>query len=279
MRLGAPIFVDSDDPDELAREHRRLGYGAAFCPRLSLEDRERVRAVRDAFCREGVTIAEVGGWCNMMDPDLSKRAASLTYVTERLALADEVGARCCVNVAGSFSPTSRHGPHSDDLSPLGFDLTVENARKVIDAVKPRQARFVIEMEPYALPNSPEIYLRLFEAIDRPSFGIHLDPVNLINCPERYFNTGDLLKRCFSVLGPGIISCHAKDTLLHDTLTMHIDEVRPGLGVLDYAVYLRELARLPLGTTLMVEHLKSEEEYSTAVNHIRSVAAEVDVAFV
>ena len=29
IRLGGPIFLESDDPAELARAHRRLGYSAA----------------------------------------------------------------------------------------------------------------------------------------------------------------------------------------------------------------------------------------------------------
>ncbi len=32
IRLGGPIFLKSDDPVALAKEHRRLGYSAAYCP-------------------------------------------------------------------------------------------------------------------------------------------------------------------------------------------------------------------------------------------------------
>jgi hypothetical protein len=41
----------------------------------------------------------------MLDPDAQKRADNLRYVTERLALADLVEARCCVDIAGSYNPT------------------------------------------------------------------------------------------------------------------------------------------------------------------------------
>ena len=42
VRLGGPIFKKSDDPAELAREHRRLGYSAAYCPECKVEDGERI---------------------------------------------------------------------------------------------------------------------------------------------------------------------------------------------------------------------------------------------
>src|SRR5437016_5495962 len=121
VRLGGPIFLKSDDPRELAREHKRLGYSAALCPRAKATDAARVRQIEKAFAAENVVIAEVGAWTNMLDPDLAKRRANMEYVIERLALAETVGARCCVNIAGTFA--SGHGPHPDDLSQKYFDAT------------------------------------------------------------------------------------------------------------------------------------------------------------
>ena len=42
VRLGGPIFLKSTDPAELAREHRRLGYSAAYVPNTTLADAARV---------------------------------------------------------------------------------------------------------------------------------------------------------------------------------------------------------------------------------------------
>src|SRR5829696_7196446 len=77
IRLGGPIFLKSDDPVALAKEHRRLGYSAAYCPAASVNDADKVRAIRAAFKAENVVIAEVGAWRNMLDPDPQKRAANL----------------------------------------------------------------------------------------------------------------------------------------------------------------------------------------------------------
>ncbi len=44
MRLGGPTFLNSDDPGEQAREHRRLGYRAAYAPKVDLKDKDRIRA-------------------------------------------------------------------------------------------------------------------------------------------------------------------------------------------------------------------------------------------
>ena len=82
---------------------------------------------------------------NLLDPDPLARRKNVATVTEGLALADAVGARCCVDIAGSFGPTSRFGPHPENLSPRFFNAAVENARAIIDAVKPSRTTFTYEM--------------------------------------------------------------------------------------------------------------------------------------
>ena len=71
--------------------------------------------------------------------------------------------------------------------------------------------------------------------------------------------------------PYIRNCHAKDILLADKLTVHLDEVRPGLGGLDYAVFLREVNRLDPDTPVMLEHLPNADEYRLAAIWVRAQA--------
>src|SRR5215472_10145272 len=111
VRLGGPVFLNSADPADLAREHRRLGYSAAYCPPAKAADTALIQAIRDAFSAQNVVIAEVGAWKNMLDPDPATRRANLDYVTERLTLAEAVGARCCVDIAGSYNPKYWYGMH------------------------------------------------------------------------------------------------------------------------------------------------------------------------
>src|SRR4051794_33051458 len=102
IRLGGPAFADTKDPEELALAHRKLGYSAAYCPNLSVNDSAQIHAYTDAFARHDVVIAEVGRWVNLLDADLEKRRLNLNLVTDGLALAEAIGARCCVDIAGSF---------------------------------------------------------------------------------------------------------------------------------------------------------------------------------
>jgi sugar phosphate isomerase/epimerase len=277
MRLGVGLDVPSHDPKEIAHAYVKAGYGAAVCPQVSLDEPQRIRAIREAFARHDVTLAEVGAWNNMLDPDPARRAANLEANVRALALADQVGALCCVNIAGSFHPTRWDGPHPRNLSEEAFELTVQNVRQIVDAVKPRRAFYTLETMPWVIPDSADSYLRLISAIDRPTFRAHLDPVNLINCPSRYYNNADFLHECFSKLGPWIVSCHGKDIVMRDQLTVHLDEVRPGLGALNYEAFLQELSRLPGDVPLLLEHLP-QEEYPAARDYVMGVAAQVGLTF-
>lgn len=272
--LGGPIFLKSDDPREIAQEHRRLGYHAALCPRAKPDDAARVREIETAFAAENVVIAEVGAWNNMLDPDPEKRRTNLQYVVERLTLADAVGARCCVNIAGTF--TSGRGPHPDDLSQKYFDATVENCRHVIDEVKPKRAKFTIEMMSWCLPDGPDAYLKLIKAVDRKALGVHFDPFNGINCAERYYRNAEFIADCVRKLGGMIVSCHAKDLNLLPESNIHLQEVIPGRGHVDYRTYLRELTGLGRDVPLILEHLQTAEEYSEGAAHIRKVGHEMGI---
>lgn len=278
VRLGGPVSIKSRDPLELAKAHRELGYRAAYCPAVSLEDTDRIRALAEAFAEQDVVIAEVGRWCNLLDLDAEKRQANLKNVTEGLALAEAIGARCCVDIAGSFNREVWHGPHPDNLSLAFFEGAVENARKIIDAVKPKRAKFCYEMMGWTLPDSADSYVKMIEAVDRDAFGVHLDPCNLINCPERFYRNTGLLNECFDKLGPWIVSCHAKDLTWDIEMNVHFREVCPGTGSLDYRTYLKRLAALPQSPPLMLEHLSNAEEYDAARKYLLELGPEIGVSF-
>ncbi len=276
LRLGGPIFLNSQDPVELAREHRRLGYRAAYCPAMAtLDDTTRLAAIVKAYAAEDVVIAEVGAWRNMLDADPNTRRANLDYVSQRLALAEAIGARNCVDIAGSFHPKLWDGPDPRNYSKQFFDATVENCRKVIDAVKPKRTKFTIEMMPWAPPDGPDAYLQLLRAVDREGFGVHIDVCNIVNSPQRYFQNGALIEECFQKLGRLIMSCHAKDI---GPTRVHLAEMIPGRGGLDYRAYLRSIARYAPDAPLMLEHLDGPAQYEEGKRHIQSVATEIGLSF-
>ncbi len=283
MRLGGPVFAKWNSPEEWAAAHRNLGYGAAYCPLQPGAPREQIAAFAQAAAAAGLIISEVGAWSNPVSPLDAVRQRSIAHCQACLALADEIGAQTCVTISGARGPQDEasltapgwDGPHPNNYAEDIFDLIVETARQIIDAVKPRRSCFALETMPWMYPDSPESYLELLHAIDRPQgFGVHLDPVNMVSSPQRYLANTLLIRTCFELLGPYIKSCHAKDVRLGGRLTVHLDEVCPGDGALDYPTYLEEASRLNPNLPIMLEHLHHPEDYDRAAAHLRGVASEL-----
>ena len=278
MRLGAPLFKPFDTPENWITALKYHGYTAAYCPLKDMNDSNLVKAYANAAKKNSIVIAEVGAFGNNpISPDDDIRKQSIENCQNKLALADAIGAQCCVNISGSRAEKWAN-PHANNYAPETFDLIVESVRTIIDAVNPTRSFYALEMMPYMWPDSPESNLDLIKAVNRKQFAVHLDPVNIVNSPQRYFDNANLIRNCFKILGPHIKSCHAKDILLHNKLTTHLDEVRPGLGNLDYATFLHEINKLNKDMPLMIEHLKGEEEYAKAAEHIRSVAHSNSLTF-
>lgn len=277
IRLGGTVFGSFDSPDAWAAEVKRLGYGAAYCPVGADAPDDTVRAYEKAASDAGIVIAETGAWSNPIGPDPEQSRAAVQKCKAQLDLADRIGSKCCVNISGSVGEVW-DGHHPDNLTDETFDKIVQVTREIIDEVEPLRADFTLETMPWAFPDSAESYLRLIEAVDRERFAAHFDPVNIVNSPRRYYSTGALIREFVEKLGPHIRSCHAKDIILQQKLTVHLDEIRPGLGGLDYKTYLREIAKLG-DIPIMLEHLPNAEEYRLAAEHVRSVGRGLGMDFI
>ena len=270
VRLGGPVFDKYEQPEEWIAALKKLGYRAGYCPVNTDASPDQIRAYEKAAKKADMVIAEVGAWSNPISPDPSMAREAFKKCVDSLALAEAIGANCCVNISGSKNPTHWAGPHAANFEEDTFDQIVEVTRKIIHEVQPARTYFALEPMPWAYPDSADSYLRLIKAINHKQFGVHMDPMNLIVSPRIFFRNGDMIKDCFKKLGPHIRSCHAKDiTLKEDAYTPQLAECRPGLGKMDYAVFLKELGKLR-DLPLMMEHLDTAEEYRTGANYLRAV---------
>lgn len=279
MRLGGPVFYNGDDPQEFVLAHVRKGYRAALCPRgLCAGDSAAISVYRQAAAREDLIFAEVGAWCNPLSEDRKEARDAREKICERLSLADELGARACVNVVGTKCADNWYGPDERNYTQDFFDEAVAVYRSVIDAVRPRRTRMTFEMMPYCFLDSAQEYLRFLKALDRPQTGVHLDLVNCINSPRRYFSSREWIAGTFRVLaGTPVCSVHLKDILLEkQPVSTVFKEVPIGRGGLCFAQLVKELNKLPEDTPVLLEHLRDESSYDEAAARFREYMQEAGI---
>jgi len=291
IKLGGPVFMKntkaagpgesynvSGDPVLLARKHVEKGFKAAFVPKIDLKNAELIKATKKAFEDEGIILAEAGYWENLLDTDGETRALHRSRMTETLALAEEIGASCALDILGSYCHGNGNSCHTAlNFGEEAFEEAVEMARYFLDTVKPKTAFFAYEMFPFDITDSAENIERLVRAVDRRQFGVHLDLVNLVNCPRAYFTSGDIARDCIRRFGDKIVSCHVKDIKMKEpSISVILEEVIMGTGNIDLKAYMRQIEGLSRPIPFMMEHLKSEEEYDIAAARIRDTGKELGI---
>jgi sugar phosphate isomerase/epimerase len=104
MRIGGGIEKPYSNPEEWYKLVSELGYRAVLAPIDYRASREEKQAYLKCARDHDLIIGEVGAWVNAIATDENERKAAMTYIKNQLSLADELGANCCVNIAGSRGP-------------------------------------------------------------------------------------------------------------------------------------------------------------------------------
>ena len=271
MRIGGAVEIPYQSPEEWLKFVKELGYRAVLAPVDHRASKEEKQAYQRCARENDLVIGEVGVWRNILSINDAERKSALEYAKNQLALAEELGANCCVNVTGSRGEIWESF-YPENYTKDTYALIVDSIREVIDAVKPTRTFYTVEPMPWMVPDSPEDYLQLMRDVDRQAFGVHLDYVNMINCPKRYVFCDDFIEECFTKLGPYIKSIHGKDVLMEKAYTTLIHETMPGKGVINYQKVARLCEALGPNTPLFVEHLPDLESYRQAAAYVREQAA-------
>ena len=150
MRLGTSSPLAHTTPEDWAQRQQSLGLQAVNFHLTCGDDPALIDATVAEAQAHGLTIAEVGVWRNMLDPDEDRRQAAIRYTIGQLELADRIGARCCVNILGARGPRW-DGAYKQNFTRETWQLGVQTIRQVIDAVNPKNTYFTIESMPWMYP--------------------------------------------------------------------------------------------------------------------------------
>ena len=276
LRLGGPCFQKEKTPESLVEAHLRNGFAAAYDP--GVEDPVLLDEILKAYAENDIIVAETGAYSiNTLEADPAILEENIQTICRRLERAERVGSLCCVGHGGKVMrpdhPIPRHNPAN--FSQESIDKIVKVSQRIVDAVKPVRTKYTLETESRYLPDSPDVYLEIIKAVDRPGFAAHLDPINITSNPRRYYFNGDFIRDCFSKLGHYIRSCHSKDTMMVSHSQVRFDETYSGNGELDHGTYMTEIMKLEADVPLMIEHV-NEEQLQLARDFLHKKAEEIGI---
>lgn len=267
MRLGISSSLKHDTPKEWAEKMAQLECKSVVFPIECYSPEEMISAYAAAAKENDLQIAEVGIWKNAISLSDKERTSAMDYSIGQLKLADMIGARCCVNVIGSVGERW-DGGYAGNFTKEIWKRAVRMIQDVIDEAKPQNTYFTIEPMPWMYPTGPEEYLQLIEDVNRERFGVHMDVINMINCPERYFFPEKFVEHCFKLLGDKIRSCHLKDIYLRQEYTFQLQECACGTGSFCLERYAQLASEADPNMPMIIEHLKSDEDYYTSMSYVK-----------
>ena len=267
MRLGTSSPLVYDCGEHWAKYQKEQGCSAVVFPVQSNEPEKKIIEYKEAADREGLVIAEVGIWRNALSKDPEERKKNRDYSVEQLRLADYVGARCCVNVAGTVGDRW-DGPYKENFTKELRYETIIMVREILDRADVKNTYFTLEPMPWMIPTGPKDYAKLIDEIDRDRFAVHMDVINMINSIDRYFNAEEFVDECVEILGTKIRSCHIKDIHLAEKYTVRLEECAPGGGEFPLRYYVARMNEIDPDMPVILEHLSTDEDYLKYLGYLK-----------
>ena len=236
--------------------------------------RDKCVTVRDAFRRANLPICAISAYTNITHPDSEERRRRVEALKETIRHAQYLGTPYVISETGTFNPDSDWVSHPKNKTAGGYEICAGIVRELAQEAYDHGAVFLVENYVNNVIGSVEEVLRLFADVPHPGLGLLMDPTN-------YFDDANIesvdatLNKIFDALGPKIRIAHAKDCkkaadfhekhAVLDASEAHtfrgaggVELPAPGLGVLNYELYLTRLSALHPNIPLIIEHLDESD---------------------
>jgi sugar phosphate isomerase/epimerase len=239
---------------------------------------DKCNTIRNTFRDHNLPISCISGYTNIIHPDKDERARRVGYLKEIIKHAQYLGTPYVISETGTYNTESDWVHHPKNKTEEGF----EECRKVVADLAQfaydHGAMFLLETYVNNVVGSVEETVKMFAQVDHPGLGLLMDPTN-------YFETHNIdkmdaiLNQVFDTLQDKIKIGHAKDVKRSgddksekhadigdaDALESHtfrgvgeIELPAPGLGSLNYDLYLKLLSRKHPNIPMIIEHLEESD---------------------
>lgn len=235
---------------------------------------EKCARIRDAFRDANLPICCISGYTNLIHPDLDERERRLAHLKDILRRARELGSPYVISETGTYNRESDWMADPRNKSEEGFETCRRVIADLAQVAYDHGAVFLLETYVNNVVGSVEETVRMFDAVNHPGLGLLMDPTNYFEA-HNIDRMDDVLNQVFDTLSDKIRIAHAKDVKrsgadksekhahigyadAHEGLTFRgvgeIELPAPGLGSLNYDLYLQRLSRQHPNIPVIIEHL-------------------------
>lgn len=236
--------------------------------------KDKCVTIRDTFRDHHLPVCCISGYTNIIHPDLGEREKRNALLKEVIAHAQFLGSPYVISETGTFDPDSDWVHHPKNKTEEGWAECRAVIADLAQHAYDHGAVFLLETYVNNVVGSVEETLRMFAEVDHPGLGLLMDPTNYFEA-HNIDRMDDTLNHVFDALSDKILIAHAKDVKrsgedksekhsdigdsdAHEGHTFRgvgeIELPAPGLGELNYDLYLQRLARKHPNIPIIIEHL-------------------------
>jgi sugar phosphate isomerase/epimerase len=240
--------------------------------------KDKCTTIRNTFRDNNLPICCISGYTNIIHPDKDERARRVGYLKEIIKHAQYLGSPYVISETGTYNTESDWVHHPKNKTEEGF----EECRKVVADLSQfaydHGAVFLLETYVNNVVGSVEETVKMFAQVDHPGLGLLMDPTNYFES-HNIDDMDKILNQVFDTLQDKIKIGHAKDVKRSgddkaekhadigdaDALESHtfrgvgeIELPAPGLGSLNYDLYLKLLSRKHPNIPMIIEHLEESD---------------------
>ncbi|MES2674613.1 MAG: sugar phosphate isomerase/epimerase family protein [Pseudomonadota bacterium] len=196
-----------------------------------------IAEIRQAFNNNGISIAVLGCYIDMVTPDLHEREFSLARFAAHIEAAAALGCRIIGTETGSPIPYLDRA----DGREVAFNIALESLQQLVKVAEEKGV--VVGVEPVAefhALSSAEHARMMIDKFNSVAVGIIFDPVNLVPV-KGVADMNAFLDECFAAFGDHIIAIHAKDyqMIRGENGLVKSDALPAGMGDMDWeGLFLR-----------------------------------------
>ena len=237
-------------------------------------NREKCHLIRSAFRDANIPIVAVSGYTNITHPNPIKRKENIKNLKTLLKFARDLGTPYVISETGTFNEESDWVYHEKNGTEEAYETLCEINTDLTKFAYDNGSVFLVENYVNNIIGTVNQLLRLFSDVNHNSLGLLMDPTN-------YFSDANIddvdgeLNRIFNALGDKIKVAHAKDCKRAENVEEKHADIdaseshtfrgagsvelpAPGLGILNYDLYLKRLSEFHPNIPLIIEHLDESD---------------------
>ncbi len=260
------------DWDRLVETCRRTGLQAVQLGSPTLDyclDRpERIDSIVERLETEGISIAALAGYRNLVAPDPGKRRANIDFIAQCLELAPRFGTSVVATETGTRHPEGDWTDSPENWRPATWALLDDAIGELVPIAERSGAILALEATVKNVLRTAGQLIGLLERFPSPHLQVVCDPYNYLSSrllPARERLTADFLQR----FEHRFVVAHLKDV---DPGGAEVGTGEFGTGVFPQGVYLKFLAERRPDLPLILEHLPLDH-LAEASGRVRELAAQ------